>query len=73
VFFYLPQHGESDRQVEKHGTDEQCVNSGLPEEGDGVSARNVVFKPVNAADRPRRLYCMLLMGSNSNSPEFELR
>jgi hypothetical protein len=30
----------------------------LPEDGDGASPRNVVFKRVNAAVRPRRLYCI---------------
>jgi hypothetical protein len=28
----------------------------LPEDGDGASPRNVVFKRVDAAVRPRRLY-----------------
>jgi hypothetical protein len=28
----------------------------LPEDGDGASPRNVAFKPVNAAEHPRRLY-----------------
>jgi hypothetical protein len=37
--------------------DKQCVKSVLPEDGDGASPRNVVFKRVNAAVRPRRLYC----------------
>jgi hypothetical protein len=32
----------------------------LPEDGDGASPQNVVFKPVNSADRPRRLYWILL-------------
>jgi hypothetical protein len=49
VWFSLP------RQVGKHGTDEQCVKTVLPEDGDWSSPRNVVFKPVNAADGPRRL------------------
>jgi hypothetical protein len=31
-------------------------SSVLPEDGDGTSPRNVVFKPVKTADRPRRLY-----------------
>jgi hypothetical protein len=29
----------------------------LPENGDGASPRNVVFTRVDAAVRPRRLYC----------------
>jgi hypothetical protein len=33
-------------------------SSVLPEDGDGASPRNVVFKRVDAAVRPRRLYCM---------------
>jgi hypothetical protein len=44
------------RQVEKHGTDELYVKSVLPEDGDGASTRNVVFKRIDAAVRPRRLY-----------------
>jgi hypothetical protein len=44
------------RQVEKHGTDELYVKSVLPEDGDGASPRNVVFKRIDAAVRPRRLY-----------------
>jgi hypothetical protein len=32
----------------------------LPEDGDGASPQNVVFKRVDAAVRPRRLYWMLL-------------
>jgi hypothetical protein len=28
----------------------------LPEDGDGASPRNVVFKRIDAAVRPRRLY-----------------
>jgi hypothetical protein len=35
------------------------VKSVLPEDGDGASHRTVVFKRVDAAVRPRRLYCML--------------
>jgi hypothetical protein len=31
-------------------------SSGKTEDGDGASPRNVVFKRVNAADRPRRLH-----------------
>jgi hypothetical protein len=31
----------------------------LPEDEDGASPRNVVFKRVNVADRPRRLYWMI--------------
>jgi hypothetical protein len=50
VGFSLP------RQVEKHGTDELYLKSVLPEDGDGASPRNVVFKRVDAAVRPRRLY-----------------
>jgi hypothetical protein len=44
------------RQVEKHGTDELYVKSVLPEDGDGASPRNVVFKRADAAERLRRLY-----------------
>ena len=35
----------------------------LPEDGDGASPRNVVFKPVNAADRPRRISCIVTLFS----------
>jgi hypothetical protein len=28
----------------------------LPEDGDGASPRNVVFKQIDAAVRPRKLY-----------------
>jgi hypothetical protein len=31
-----------------------------PEDGDGASPRNVVFKRVDAAVRPRRLYCTFM-------------
>jgi hypothetical protein len=44
------------RQVNKHRTDEWWVISVLPEDGDGVSPRNVFFKSFDVADRPRRLY-----------------
>jgi hypothetical protein len=36
-------------------SDEQYVKSVLPEDWDGASPRNVVFKRVDAAVRPRRL------------------
>jgi hypothetical protein len=54
VFFYL--EVEVEVQVEKHGTEELYVKSDLPEDGDGASPRNVVFKLIDAAVRPRRLY-----------------
>jgi hypothetical protein len=44
------------RQVEKHGTDDLYVKSVLPEDGDGARPRNVVFKRIDAAVRPKRLY-----------------
>jgi hypothetical protein len=43
-------------QVEKHGTDKLYVKSVLPEDGDGASPRNVVFKRIDAAVRPRKLH-----------------
>jgi hypothetical protein len=46
--------------LEKHGTDQQYVKSVLPEDGDGASPRNIVFKPVDVADGPRRLYCFMI-------------
>jgi hypothetical protein len=30
----------------------------LPEDGDGASPRNVVFKRIDAAVSPRKLYCV---------------
>jgi hypothetical protein len=50
VWFSLP------RQAEKHGTDELYIKSVLPEDGDGASPRNVVFKRIDAAVRPRKLH-----------------
>jgi hypothetical protein len=47
------------QQVEKHGTDELYVKSVLPEDGDGASPRNIVFKRIDAAVRPRRLYWIM--------------
>jgi hypothetical protein len=35
------------------------VKSVLPEDGDGAIPRNVVFKRIDAAVRPRKLYCTL--------------
>jgi hypothetical protein len=53
VWFSLP------RQVEKHGTDELYVKSVLLEDGDGASPRNVVFKWIDAAVRPRKLFWIM--------------
>jgi hypothetical protein len=39
-----------------HGTDELYVKSVLPEDGDGARPRNVVFKRIDAAVRPRKVY-----------------
>jgi hypothetical protein len=35
-------------------------SSVLPEDGDGASPRNVVFKRIDAAVRPRKIYCVTL-------------
>jgi hypothetical protein len=46
----------------------RLAKSVLPEDGDGASPRNVVFKRVDAAVRPRRLYCMRLVASYTGLP-----
>jgi hypothetical protein len=40
----------------------------LPEDGDGASPRNVVFKRIDAAVRPRRLYYIILHNVNNTYP-----
>lgn len=42
--------------MEGHGTDELCVGSVLPGDGDGAGPRDVVFGRGGAAVRPGRLY-----------------
>jgi hypothetical protein len=44
---------DSRHKVDKHGTDEWWVKSVLPEDGDGASPRNIVFKSADTADGPR--------------------